>query len=927
MGKAPRAVFAAVLLVAALAAAIFVLKPREALTSTPSAYTGRTVPLGLPAGSEACADEVVFDTSSELVRFGALPSAGTTKAPPLEVTAKGYSDAEFGAYRNGYRSSASVEGGWTGERSFDVPLTPPGHAVFGYLCVRNLGEQSIDLVGSEDGRAYSRPSIRVDGEPTPVELQFRLLENGKHSLLSRVGETTAHAATLKPFGAWWWWALALALLAITPVAVYSAMKTSLVADAERGLDRDVARVALPFARLRDPLARIPGWAIVAAASSLAVVWLAYWSLSTHVFQNDEDQYVYLSRWLQTDFPSSLWAFDAYGRGLQRLEIWLLAIPSWLFDSPWSLRGGRVLDTLAFVSTAIPVYLLGRRLALKPQWAALPAVLSILVPWSVVTTGFLTENIAYPACLWAVWAIWRSAVEPSLKRDLLALVLLVVAGAARSGLLLLVPAFPLILAGVSLRFGGLRAALREHWLVWSAVAFGILVLLAGAVGLPGAEGIGKRLAGGYQTKIGFDVFDMLAKMGRYLAKVVIGTGFLPAAVALPWLVAQLRRPRDRASFAFALLVIVVTLALLYSLNAAGPDERYVLYLAPLVLLPATLAVARREVSPLGLGVGSALLALMIWRVPWPRDQGPFGYFVTPVEMFWTRTVGIRLDRYLPGGFDAALFFAAVALGAVGVALAVLLARRLLTPGRIGLVIAVVALLVPLQAQYALSKYVNGAGSKSAPSDRTRAFADTLVPKGEAVGEFLEGQGKTPAFFPLWQEVQFYNQRIDRVVSLGPNVNPVPPGDALADGVGYDPRTGRLDAAVPDYLVFATPVGSARLQGDVLHASQYVAVGLMRVKQPATLAWSAEGFDALGNVPPESEGRVRFYGAGCGTFTILAPPDRPARWHLASGDEERSGQVAATKTGRVAIPLNRAGPTDVRVTGDGVRVADINLGGTC
>ena len=115
-----------------------------------------------------------------------------------------------------------------------------------------------------------------------------------------------------------------------------------------------------------------------------------------------------------------------------------------------------------------------------------------------------------------------------------------------------------------------------------------------LGVPGAEGLGLRLAGGYQTQLGFDVYDMLAKMGRYVSKVVVGTGFFPAAIGLPWVAIQLvRLTRSATAFAFALLAVVVALALLYSLNAAGPDERYVLYLAPLVLLPATLALARRR----------------------------------------------------------------------------------------------------------------------------------------------------------------------------------------------------------------------------------------------------------------------------------------------------------------------------------------------
>ncbi len=55
----------------------------------------------------------------------------------------------------------------------------------------------------------------------------------------------------------------------------------------------------------------------------------------------------------------------------------------------------------------------------------------------------------------------------------------------------------------------------------------------------------------------------------------------------------------------------------------------------------------------------------------------------------------------------------------------------------------------------------------------------MPPGRSVGALIEGVGKQPSFFGVWQEVQFYNQRIDRVYTFGDNVNPVPLGDQLID----------------------------------------------------------------------------------------------------------------------------------------------------
>jgi hypothetical protein len=929
MARGPLIAFLAVLLAGALAAGGYLLKKREAIASTPSAYTGANVWLPLQPGSEACADETVFDQHSEIARFGAAPAPGTSVTPAIEVTARGYDKGEFA---NAYKSSHRVEGGWRGLRTLDVPLTPPRTPVFGYLCVRNAGDQPINLLGSEDGRAYSRPTVRVDGKETATELEFSLLQRGRHSLLSRTGETTTHAATLKPFGAWWFWLLALALLTAAPLAVFGALRTALAGDEARGLAASPARATLDLERARAWFARVPGWALVAAGCAIVLLWLLYWSLNTHVFQNDEDQYVYLSRWLQTDLPSSLWNFSFYGRGLQRLEVWLLAIPSALFDSPWSLRGGRILNALAWVSTAIPVYLLGRRLQLRPQWAALPAVVSVVVPWSVVTTAFLTENVAYPACLWALWAIWRTSVKPGVRADLLALVLVLVAGLARTGMLLLAPVLPLVAGGVGLRCatGGIgarvRTVLREHALLWAAVAGGLLLL---------ALGFSDRLAGGYLTGLGFNLHTMVDRQGDYLSKVVLGTGFLPAAIGVPWVVMQLARSRDRATFAFALLVVVAALGLLYSLNTAGRDERYVLYLAPLVLLPATLAVARREVSALGLGITSVLLTVMLLRVTWIPGQGPWGYFISPVEMFYLGPIGARLDRSLPGGLSTALDVASVALGAIGVLLALILAyrRAWLTPGRVAAIVAVVALAAPLQAQYAIARFVNQAGGKSGPNDRALAFADTTAPAGQKIGEFLEGAGKDPWYWPVWQQVQFYNERLDAAYSLGANTTPIPTGDPLYENLGYDTSSGRISAPLPDYMVVPSTVGAARLRGEVISAPSWAPVYLLKIAQPATLAWSAHGFDPYGAIEDGKDAVVRFYGPGaqCATLTFLAPPDRPTRWRIEpDGQDPRRSSVAAGKLGQAKLALPELATRqyiDVRISGEAVRVADIGVKPSC
>src|SRR3954454_8982995 len=108
MARRQLAAFVLVLLVAAVPAWSYLTKPREVIASTPSAYTGLTIPLPLPAKGEACVDEVVFDQDSMIARFGATAAPGTT-APALEVVAAGNTT---GPYRNDFRAKAGVPGGW-----------------------------------------------------------------------------------------------------------------------------------------------------------------------------------------------------------------------------------------------------------------------------------------------------------------------------------------------------------------------------------------------------------------------------------------------------------------------------------------------------------------------------------------------------------------------------------------------------------------------------------------------------------------------------------------------------------------------------------------------------------------------------------------------------------------------------------------------
>ncbi len=307
-----------------------------------------------------------------LRRHGA--AGATTAAPPLEVRASGDRPSR---YRNDYRAAARVAGGWRARGSSTCRSTPPGKDTFGSLCVRNLGKQPRSTSSAATTAAPTRARRCASTATRPRSSCSCGCWSPAATACSRgSGRTTAHAATLKPFGAWWLWVLALALLTLGAARGLAALRSALAPTAARAPTRDVApRACSTRARRAPGSSAFPAGRCVAAAGALTCCGSATGALSTHVFQNDEDQYVYLSRWLQARLPRARCSTSTlYGRGLQRLEVWLLAIPAALFDSP-VVAARRAHPQHARVrldrDPGLPAR--PRGMALRPHWAALPAV--------------------------------------------------------------------------------------------------------------------------------------------------------------------------------------------------------------------------------------------------------------------------------------------------------------------------------------------------------------------------------------------------------------------------------------------------------------------------------------------------------------------------------------------------------------------------
>src|SRR3954453_11055501 len=158
--------------------------------------------------------------------------------------------------------------------------------------------------------------------------------------------------------------------------------------------------------------------------------------------------------------------------------------------------GHVLGALLISSTAIPVYLIARRVLVWRPGGLLAAALSVAVPWLAMSGTMMTEVVAYPAFVWTCLAMLNGISRPGLRGDLLVALALAVAFVSRTQLLLLAPTYVLALVldvllrrELSLR-GRISEALRAHAPMIAVVIVGILgVIAAGSI---------SRVLGNYET---------------------------------------------------------------------------------------------------------------------------------------------------------------------------------------------------------------------------------------------------------------------------------------------------------------------------------------------------------------------------------------------------------------------------------------------
>ncbi|MEA2358175.1 MAG: hypothetical protein QOI62_1435 [Solirubrobacteraceae bacterium] len=664
------------------------------------------------------------------------------------------------------------------------------------------------------------------------------------------------------------------------------------------------------------------WAVVGAIVLGAfVVGLVYTQrLSEFFVMPDELGYVKQaieiarSGWLSTrgDF-----FFNSYSQ----LQPLLMAPAYALFGGLKAFDTAHAINAAVQATTAIPAYLLARRILPSRPAAYAVALLTVITPWAVMSGSMMSENAAYPASVWATLAVQRALARPSARGDLLALLGIGVAFFARSQLYLLGVAFVaaivvhelghrLATAPAGERRAALRAgavaAVRGHWALIAAVA----CLLAIGFG----TNAWTSLLGNYVTVQSGQLLPpgTLAKGFELLGNVVIAVACLPLLLTLAWVPLTLGRPADREQHAFGALLLVYLPLMVVVLGSfsvrftAGPNDRYMFYVLPLLFVAMMAMLLDRRPNRASILVGAGLTAWLTATAPFalnvPSMVAPSGAFHA-VLIGRTAQIGTALGlEHL-----RAQTLIAVATGMVAVVLVAL--RTRVRPGRVTVAAALLVIGFTLvETIYTAKKISDVQAGIPASAIEQRAWIDKALGRnGRAATVISLISDPVSASGVLW-ETSFWNASVRNsfVLSGAPiyEQGAVTPFHIDDDGNLVGMEGWR-------HLAVSTLDRRFRISGAAVEAKSDP-MELLRVPPRPRVDWSMQAADDSGLTPLGGSTTIRLYARGGHAerrrIALVVAPDFQAtqryRYRLETQGRSATGsavpKVTTVQTATVNVP---------------------------
>jgi len=278
--------------------------------------------------------------------------------------------------------------------------------------------------------------------------------------------------------------------------------------------------------------------------------------------------------------------EPYGRG-PAYPVALAPILTITQDRSVAYLWVKIVNALSFALTAIPVYLLARRLLPRRSSLAVSA-LALVIPSSIYVGLVMTDTLAYLIALITLYAVVLAVERPTWKRQLAAPACIALAYLARPQFVVLYPAYLLSLVFV----GALRKERRERLRdLAPTAAVAALALTGAAVALlwRGASTFGDYAFLWHS----YDVLAVARWFDYHVADLALYLGLIPFAL-LPAVIGTLYRRARAGSDAHAAFLAVFVTATVSALLAAGAFastpysqsrvyDRYVFYVVPLWLV--------------------------------------------------------------------------------------------------------------------------------------------------------------------------------------------------------------------------------------------------------------------------------------------------------------------------------------------------------
>ncbi len=374
--------------------------------------------------------------------------------------------------------------------------------------------------------------------------------------------------------------------------------------------------------MRDAIRRVPTWAWLLAivGVSFAVRAVLARGMVAPFVMVDELVYAELGRGIADGAGFVIRDVPARGYGL----VYPLVIaPAYaLFESlPRAYAAVKTTNALAMSLAAIPAYWIARAVVGRGL-ALFAAVLAVAIPSLAYTGTVMTENVFYPMFLLVAGTLLWTLERPTLRRQALLLVTLVLAYATRSQAVALVAATltaPLLAA--VLGAGSLRRAVRSFAPTY-VVLLGGLALVAVVQAIRGREL--SDLLGAYAVvgESGYEAGEVLRYLLYHAAELTLYVGVVPVAATI----VLVGRPRSldpalRRHLAVTIAVsfwVLLVVAVFASRFASRIQERNMFAVAPLLLVVLLAWVARGAPRPQPLAaIAAGASAALTLAIPFER----------------------------------------------------------------------------------------------------------------------------------------------------------------------------------------------------------------------------------------------------------------------------------------------------------------------